>query len=114
MGGREHDGDRALGEEALEQHRLGLIAGVAHDHRGISAAEQRGIEIRAALKGLPLVGEIRGQGLLIGIGLTSPVAGAVVASAAAEGLIVNAPNETSIRLALAPLASLLAAEATTI
>ena len=65
----------------------------------VSNAEQRGTEIRAALTGLPLVEQIRGQGLLIGVGLSAPVSAAVVASAAAEGLIVNAPNDTSIRLA---------------
>jgi len=65
----------------------------------VANAAARGAEIRAALGGLPLVEEIRGQGLLIGVGLSKPVAPAVVASAAAEGLIVNAPNDTSIRLA---------------
>jgi len=65
----------------------------------VENAERRGAEIRAALVGLPLVAEIRGQGLLIGVGLSKPVGAAVVASAAAEGLIVNAPNDTSIRLA---------------
>ncbi|MBX3097941.1 MAG: acetylornithine transaminase [Salinibacterium sp.] len=65
----------------------------------VENAERRGNEIRAALVGLPLVEEVRGQGLLIGVGLSKPVAAAVVTSAAAEGLIVNAPNDTSIRLA---------------
>jgi len=65
----------------------------------VANAERRGIEIRAALTGLPLIEEIRGQGLLIGVGLSAPVSAAVVASAAAEGLIINAPNDTSIRLA---------------
>ncbi|CAN5180285.1 acetylornithine transaminase [soil metagenome] len=65
----------------------------------VENAERRGREIRAALMGLPLVEELRGQGLLIGVGLSKPVAPAVVAAAAAEGLIVNAPNDTSIRLA---------------
>jgi acetylornithine aminotransferase len=77
--------DAVLGE--IE--RAGLVAN----------AELRGSQIRSALEGLPLVEEIRGQGLLIGVGLSKPVAPAVVASAAAEGLIVNAPNDTSIRLA---------------
>lgn len=72
-----------------EIERAGLVAN----------AELRGSEIRSALAGLPLVDEVRGQGLLIGVGLSKPVAPAVVASAAAEGLIVNAPNDTSIRLA---------------
>ena len=65
----------------------------------VENAERRGRQIREALVGLPLVAEIRGQGLLIGVGLSKPVGPAVVASAAAEGLIVNAPNDTSIRLA---------------
>ena len=65
----------------------------------VENAERRGREIREALAGLPLVAEIRGQGLLIGVGLSKPVGAAVVASAAAEGLIINAPNDTSIRLA---------------
>ncbi|MCU1410009.1 MAG: acetylornithine transaminase [Rhodoglobus sp.] len=65
----------------------------------VENAERQGIAIRKALVGLPLVEDIRGQGLLIGVGLSKPVGAAVVASAAAEGLIVNAPNDTSIRLA---------------
>lgn len=65
----------------------------------VENAERRGSQLRAALAGLPLVAELRGQGLLIGVGLSRPVAPAVVASAAAVGLIVNAPNDTSIRLA---------------
>jgi len=65
----------------------------------VENAERRGREIREALAGLPLVAEIRGQGLLIGVGLSKPVGAAVVASAAAGGLIINAPNDTSIRLA---------------
>lgn len=62
-------------------------------------AAKRGVEIRAALSGLPLVAELRGKGLLIGVGLEKPVGPAVVKAAAAAGLIVNAPNDSSIRLA---------------
>lgn len=47
----------------------------------------------------PLVGETRGQGLLVGIGLRHPVAGAVVAAAQEHGLIINAANESTIRIA---------------
>jgi acetylornithine aminotransferase len=65
----------------------------------VENAARRGAQIRAALAGLPLVDEIRGEGLLIGVGLSAPVGAAVVASAMAEGLIVNSPNETSIRIA---------------
>lgn len=65
----------------------------------VENAARRGAQLREALLGLPLVAEVRGEGLLIGVGLTAPVANAVVASALAGGLIVNAPNEESIRLA---------------
>ncbi len=65
----------------------------------VANAAERGGQIRTALAGLPLVDEIRGQGLLIGVGLATPVAPAVVASAASLALIVNAPNDTSIRIA---------------
>lgn len=64
-------------------------------------AAERGRQIRDAVTGLgsSLVTEVRGQGLLIGIGLRRPVAGAVVAAAQQHGLIVNAANEETVRLA---------------
>ncbi len=42
---------------------------------------------------------MRGRGLLIGVGLDAPIANAVATRALELGLIVNAANETSIRLA---------------
>jgi acetylornithine aminotransferase len=65
----------------------------------IENAAKRGAQIRAAITGLPLVAEVRGEGLLIGVGLAKPVANQVMASALEAGLIVNAPNEDSIRIA---------------
>ncbi|CAN5269119.1 acetylornithine transaminase [soil metagenome] len=65
----------------------------------VGNSARRGAELRAALVGLPLVAEIRGEGLLIGVGLEKPVGNVVVKAAADAGLIVNAPNESSIRLA---------------
>ncbi|WP_237689905.1 acetylornithine transaminase [Cellulomonas fulva] len=47
----------------------------------------------------PLVEAVRGEGLLIGIGLSAPVAPAVASRALAAGFIVNPVNPTSIRLA---------------
>ena len=47
----------------------------------------------------PLIAEVRGRGLLLGIGLTEPVALPLAAAALSVGLIVNAANETSIRIA---------------
>jgi acetylornithine aminotransferase len=65
----------------------------------VENARVRGEQLRAAISGMPLVAEVRGAGLLIGVGLSESVAPAVVAAAMALGLIVNAPNDTSIRLA---------------
>ncbi|MEQ1735718.1 MAG: acetylornithine transaminase [Rhodoglobus sp.] len=65
----------------------------------VDNAEVRGGELRTAIAGLPLVAELRGRGLLIGVGLSRPVANAVVAKALELGLIINAPNDSSIRLA---------------
>ena len=67
----------------------------------VENAARRGDELRAAITaiGSPLVTEIRGAGLLIGIGLAEPVAARVSAKALELGLIINAPNDTSIRLA---------------
>jgi len=67
----------------------------------VSNAARRGEQLREGILALgsPLVAEVRGRGLLLGVGLDRPVAGAVVAAAMDRGLIVNAANESSIRLA---------------
>lgn len=67
----------------------------------VQNAAARGEQLRAGIIGLgsPLVGGIRGAGLLLGVALTHPVAKAVVAAAQEHGLIVNAANDDTIRLA---------------
>ena len=65
----------------------------------VDNAAARGEQLRAAIAGLPLVDEVRGRGLHIGVGLTEDVAPAVVAKALELGLIINAPNDASIRIA---------------
>ncbi|GAB3582485.1 acetylornithine transaminase [Leifsonia lichenia] len=67
----------------------------------VGNAERRGEELRAIIRAYdsPLIGEVRGQGLLIGIGLTEGDAHRLSDAAIANGLIINAPNESSIRLA---------------
>ncbi|WP_394279278.1 acetylornithine transaminase [Microbacterium sp.] len=67
----------------------------------VDAATERGAQIRSAIDriGSPLVEGCRGQGLLIGVALRHPVAGAVVAAAQQHGLIINAANDSTIRLA---------------
>jgi acetylornithine/succinyldiaminopimelate/putrescine aminotransferase len=62
-----------------------------------------GGRLRDALEELSGVAEVRGRGLMVGIGLAGEPDAAVVRDRAlAEGLVVNAPNEATIRL-LPPL-----------
>jgi acetylornithine aminotransferase len=72
----------------------------------VENAARRGAQLRAlidgplrAVPGGDLLGELRGQGLLIGVGLTQPVGHDIYHAALAHGLIVNAPNDASIRIA---------------
>ncbi len=67
----------------------------------VTNARVQGDAIRSAITELrsPLVAEIRGAGLLLGVVLTEPVAGEVAAAALRHGLIINAANESTIRLA---------------
>ncbi|MCU1585116.1 MAG: acetylornithine transaminase [Microbacteriaceae bacterium] len=82
----------AAGNAVLgEIERAGLIENAAH----------LGERLRSIIEamGSPLITEIRGQGALVGLGLSKPVAGEIVAAAFANGLIINAPNASSIRIA---------------
>ncbi|WP_368496642.1 acetylornithine transaminase [Herbiconiux sp. A18JL235] len=67
----------------------------------VENAARRGREVRAVISEIdsPLIGELRGQGLLIGVGLTEPVAVELSNAALDAGLIINAPNDSSLRLA---------------
>lgn len=60
-----------------------------------------GKELAAGLQRLdhPLVSEIRGSGLLLGIGLTKPVAATVATAAQRAGYLVNPVKPDTIRLA---------------
>lgn len=67
----------------------------------VENAARRGEELRAVIAEIdsPLVSAVRGRGLLIGVALNEPVAGAVVAAAQERGLIVNAANPETVRIA---------------
>jgi acetylornithine aminotransferase len=67
----------------------------------VENAALRGAQVREAITGMasPLVAELSGRGLLIGVVLTRPVAKEIVAAAQERGLIVNAAAESRIRLA---------------
>ncbi|WP_035305161.1 acetylornithine transaminase [Actinokineospora inagensis] len=60
-----------------------------------------GKDISARIEQLdhPLVSGVRGRGLLLGVGLARPAAGAVAAAAAAQGFLVNNVQPDAIRLA---------------
>ncbi|AND16178.1 acetylornithine transaminase [Rathayibacter tritici] len=64
-------------------------------------ARERGAQIVESLSALdsPLIAGVRGAGLLLGIALTRPVAAELAAACLDAGLIVNAANDSSIRLA---------------
>jgi len=47
----------------------------------------------------PLIAGVRGAGLLLGIALTAPVAKQAAATALEAGFIINAPDESTLRLA---------------
>ncbi|MEO8907318.1 MAG: acetylornithine transaminase [Microbacteriaceae bacterium] len=77
------------------------VLGEIEDAGLVQNAAVRGTQLRELIRGLnsPLIGELRGDGLLVGIALTQPVAGALVSAALDHGLIINAPNDSTIRLA---------------
>ncbi|MBW4042429.1 MAG: acetylornithine transaminase [Acidobacteria bacterium] len=64
-------------------------------------ADRRGREIRSVVEGFAssLVTEVRGRGLLVGIGTVQGAAPAIAEAALDAGLIVNAINPTAIRIA---------------
>ena len=80
----------------------GLATLHAIDRDGILAnVRSVGSALREAVTALghPLVAEVRGEGLLLGIALTEPVGAAVVQAALAAGFIVNAVRPDTVRLA---------------
>ena len=75
------------------------VLGHIEDADLLSNVRTRGGELRTAVASLPLVTGTTGQGLLIGIHLSAPVAGEVRAAAHELGLIINAPTDDVIRIA---------------
>ena len=56
-------------------------------------------KIKKSLSNTPGVSQVRGRGLLLGIWLTAPIAKKVAASMLEAGVIVNAANDQTIRIA---------------
>lgn len=79
----------------------GLVANVKHV----------GEHIRTAIGAIPGVVGVRGEGLLLGVVLATPVSAAVAAAALDAGFIVNPPSPDTLRLA--PALNLTVGEADT-
>ncbi|MGQ4494662.1 acetylornithine transaminase [Dermabacteraceae bacterium P13095] len=80
---------------------LTVLSVIADEHL-LENARLRGQQFRRALATLPGVREVRGRGLLLGIGLEADSAADIVAAGLARpelGLILNAPRPDTIRLA---------------
>ena len=89
-----------FGGNALGTAVSSAVLGEIEDEGLVRNAADRGRQLREAIAAIdsPLIAGTRGRGLLIGVGLRHPVAKAVVAAAQEHGLIINAPNDETIRL----------------
>jgi acetylornithine aminotransferase len=56
-------------------------------------------KIKKSVSHIPGVSEVRGRGLLLGIELNSPIAKQVATAMLDAGVIVNAANDQTIRIA---------------
>ena len=89
-----------FGGNALGTAVAGAVLGEIERADMVRNAAERGEQLRAAILGIgsELIAGVRGRGLLLGIALTHPVAKAVVAAAQEHGLVINAPNDETLRL----------------
>lgn len=89
-----------FGGNALGTAVAGAVLGEIERAELVRNAAERGAQLRAAVEGIDseLITGCRGSGLLIGVGLRHPVAKALVAAAQEHGLVINAPNDETIRL----------------
>ena len=89
-----------FGGNALGTAVAGAVLGEIERAELVRNAAERGTQLREAIEGIDseLIDGCRGLGLLIGVGLRHPVAKALVAAAQEHGLVINAPNDETIRL----------------
>ncbi|MFB8386995.1 acetylornithine transaminase [Microbacterium sp. NPDC055910] len=89
-----------FGGNALGTAAANAVLGEIERADLLANAAERGAQLRRIIAGIdsPLVTGCRGLGLLIGVSLRHPVAKQVVDAALHRGLIVNAPNDSTIRL----------------
>jgi len=89
-----------FGGNALGTAVAGAVVGEIERAGLVRNAAERGEQLKAAIEGIDsdLIIGCRGRGLLLGVGLRHPVAKAVVSAAQEHGLVINAPNDETIRL----------------
>ncbi|MFK4835302.1 acetylornithine transaminase [Microbacterium sp. ZW T2_14] len=89
-----------FGGNALGTAVAGAVLGEIERADLVRNAAERGAQLTAAIERIDseLIDGCRGAGLLIGVGLRHPVAKALVAAAQEHGLVINAPNDETIRL----------------
>lgn len=88
-----------FGGNPLASATANAVLGFIEEQDLLANVNARGAQLRDGVSGLPLVTGTRGAGLLVGITLAEPVAGAVREAAQRRGLIVNAPTDDVIRIA---------------
>ncbi|MCL2668355.1 MAG: acetylornithine transaminase [Micrococcales bacterium] len=98
--GRGQHGTTFGGNPVAAAAGLAVIDAIQRDHL-LADVHHLGHSWRADLRAVdhPLVHQVRGAGLLIGVELVAPVAAAVVTRALDAGIIVNAATPTTLRLA---------------
>jgi len=77
---------------------LAVLATIENDNL-LEHVTSLGKEIRAGIEGLPLVTDVSGAGLHIGVGLAEPRSGAILAAAREAGYLINNPTPDRLRLA---------------
>lgn len=89
-----------FGGNALGTAVGGAVLGEIERAGLVQNAAERGAQLKTAIEGIDseLIAGCRGRGLLLGVGLRHPVAKAVVSAAQEHGLVINAPNDETIRL----------------
>jgi acetylornithine aminotransferase len=89
-----------FGGNALGTAVAGAVLAEIESAELVENAALRGAQLRSIIEGIgsELIEGCRGRGLLVGVALSRPVAKDLVSAAMARGLVINAPNDTTIRL----------------
>jgi len=94
-------GDHAttFGGQPLATAAARAVLQVMQDEDVPGRAASAGARLTKALEAIPAVTGVRGHGLLLGAAITTPTAKDAASGALARGLVVNAVNDSTLRLA---------------